>query len=349
MKVAHFSNFSPHRAGLHTAVRDLILAERSAGIDSNYIDYGSDKDCTYSRVWLKDGIVETVSPDWAYEADLLIHHSAVPQRIEKLDKSTVMYLHGRPEYSFNLDWMKRTGCLREEMHRITLPRYKRFITFWEEHLDYWRKLFPDTKLEKVSPPIDIESYPIEGKKYSFKSEENGSPNILICDMWREDITPFNTIIAALKFVDTYCPDAKIHIIAVPVPGKSNPVIDPMFGNLRKTGHLGKIATVVSDLDEIMRASDLMVSPLGIETRVILEASALGLPVVAGTKNPLAMFTADPRNINDTVEAIRKCWGRIKKYKINVQQIVHNKLIKNYNLKKTGIEVSRIYEEILGNK
>ncbi len=72
MKVAHFSNFSPYRAGLHTAVRDLIIAERFVGIDSNYIDYGSTKDCTHSRVWLKDGNIETVSPERAYEADLLV-------------------------------------------------------------------------------------------------------------------------------------------------------------------------------------------------------------------------------------------------------------------------------------
>ncbi len=347
MKVAHFGNFAPNRAGIHAATRDLILAERSVGLDSNYIDWGSEKDATFSRTWLKDGEIETVAPDWAEGADLIIHHSCVPKRIEDLHKPTIMYLHGRPEYSFMLDWENKTGCLREEMYRTTLAWYKKFITFWPQHLDYWGRLLPEANMATVPPPIDLQNYSIEGKKYQFKDEEKGSPNILICDMWREDITPFNTVIAALKFTEQYCPTAKIHVIAVPVPGKNNPVIDPMFGELRKTGYLGKIATVISNLDEIMRACDFIISPIGIETRVILEASALGIPIVAGTKNPLALFTSDPRNIDDTVNAIKKCWGKIKDDE-GIKKQVRTKLKKKYGLGETGKQVKQLYEGVLSD-
>jgi len=351
MKVAHFGNFAPNRAGIHSAARDLILAERSVGIESNYIDYGSEVDCTFSRVWMKDGEVTTVSPDWAIdEADIIVHHSAIPPQVEKTGKPTVMYLHGRPEYSFMLDWMKKTGCMREEIHRATLPQYKKFITFWEEHLNHWKYLFPDKDVGLVPPPIDLKTYSIEGKTHQFKPEENGSPNILICDMWREDITPFNSVIAAMKFAELYCPTAKIHVIAVPMPGQSNPVIDIMFGNLRKSGYLGRIATIIKNLDEVMRASDILVSPVGIETRTILEASALGLPVVAGTGCKLASFTSDPRNINNTVVAIRKCWEKIKSTnRITIKNSVRKRMEKNYGLKKTGNEVRILYEEILDGK
>jgi len=348
MRVGHFGNFAPNRAGIHSAARDLILAERSVGIESNYIDYGSEPNCTFSRVWMKDGDITTVSPDWAInKADIIVHHSAIPPQVEKTGKPIVMYLHGRPEYSFMLDWIKKTGCLREEMHRVTLPQYKKFITFWKEHIAYWEYLFPGRKIELVSPPIDLKKYSIKGNTYQFKPEENGNPNILICDMWREDITPFNSIIAAMKFAELYCPTVKIHIIAVPMPGKSNPAIDPMFGNLRKSGYLGKIATIVKNLDEIMRAADILVSPVGIETRTILEASALGLPVVAGTGCKLASTTSDPRNISDTVEAIKNCWEKIKsENQENIKNKIRKKLERNYGLKKTGSSVREIYERIL---
>lgn len=347
IRVGHFGNFSPNRAGIHSAARDLILAERIVGIESNYIDYGSEKNATFSRVWLKDGEVETVSPDWAIqEADIIVHHSCIPPQVEKLKKPTVMYLHGRPEYSFLLDWENKTGCLREEMHRTTLSWYKKFITFWPQHLDYWKYMLPEADMAVVSPPIDLSRYSIGGKKYSFRDGENGNPNILICDMWREDITPLNTIIAAMKFAERYCPTAKIHVIAVPVPGKDNPVIDPMFGEFRKTGYLGKVATVVENLDEIMRVCDFVVSPLGIETRTILEANALGIPVVAGTKNPLALFTADPRNIDDTVAAIKKCWDKISNSDKDLKQPTRKELEKNYSLEKTGKQVKELYESIL---
>jgi len=348
IKVAHFGNFSPHRAGIHAAARDLILAERSVGIESNYIDYGSEADCTFSRVWMKDGDVTTVSPDWAIDdADIIVHHSCIPPQVQKTGKPIVMYLHGRPEYSFMLDWGKKTGCLREEMYRVTLPQYKKFITFWKSHIDYWKYLFPSREVGFVPPPIDLQKYSVEGKKYKFTSDECGSPNILICDMWREDITPFNTVIAAMKFAELYCPSAKIHIIAVPMPGNSNPVIDPMFGNLRKQGCLGKIATIVSNLDEIMRASDILISPIGIETRTILEASSLGLPIVAGDGCKLASATANPRNISNTVEAIRDCWEKIKTAdKAVIKNNVRKRVERDYGLEKTGIEIKKLYEGIL---
>jgi len=348
MKIAHFGNFCPNRAGIHTAARDLILAERSVGMESNYIDYGSEPDCTFSRVWMKDGDVETVSPDWAInEADIIVHHSAIPPRVQETGKPIVMYLHGRPEYSFMLDWGKKTGCLREEMHRVTLPQYKKFITFWKEHVNYWKYLFPGRKIGLVTPPVDLKRYSVKGKTYQFKPEENGTPNILICDMWREDITPFNTTIAAIKFAEEYCPAAKIHIMAVPVPGKSNPVIDPMFANLRKSGFIGKIAIIISNLDEIMRASDILVSPVGIETRTILEASALGLPVVAGTGCSLASFTSDPRSIDGTVDAIKKCWEKIKSVdKTKTKNSIRGKIKKDFGLIKTGNEVLKLYEGVL---
>jgi len=349
MKVAHFGNFAPNRAGIHSAARDLILAERSVGIESNYIDYGSEADCTFSRVWLKDGEIETVAPDWAIqEADLIVHHSCIPPKVQETGKPIVMYLHGRPEYSFMLDWQKKTGCLREGMHRVSLPQYKKFITFWGEHVDYWKYLFPSREIELAPPPIDLKRYSVKGKIYQFKPEETGSPNILICDMWREDITPFNTVIAAMKFAELHCPTAKIHVIAVPVPGKSNPVIDPMFGNLRKQGCLGKIATIVRNLEDIMRASDILISPVGIETRTILEASALGLPVVAGTGCQLASFVSDPRSIDGTVNAIRKCWERFRSTdKTVTKEKIRGKIKRNYGLNKTGLAVKEIYEGVCG--
>ena len=182
--------------------------------------------------------------------------------------------------------------------------------------------------------------------FTIKIFDHGKPNIMVADMWREDITPFNTVIATMKFVETCCPTAKIHIIAVPVPGASNPVIDPMFGNLRKSGYIGKITTVVSNLEEIMRASDILVSPVGIETRTILEASAIGLPIVAGTGCQLASSTSDPRSIDGTVNAIKKCW---EKFKLIDKKVITGKMRKriekNYGLKKTGLAVKKIYEGV----
>ena len=349
MKVAHFGHFAPNRAGIHTAARDLILAERSVGIDSNYIDYGSEKDCTFSRVWLTDGDVETVSPEWAIEeADIIVRHSAIPDRVMKLEKPTVFYLHGRPEYSFLLDWEKQAGCTREEMHCAKLPQYKKFICFWKEHIDFWKHML-NVEVAVVPPPMDFKNFTIEGTTYKFKLVNDGSPNILICDMWREDITPFNTIFAAIKFAELHCPTAKIHVIALPTPGKNNPVIDPLFANLRKSGYIGKLASLVRNLDEIMRAADFLITPLNIATRTVLEAQGCGLPIVAGTGSSFTSYTADPRCVDKMVVAIKKCWEDIKDDKTEVKKRVREKAMKTFSLKKTGNEVKKIYKEITDGK
>lgn len=346
MKVAHFGNFAPNRAGIHSAARDLILAERSVGIESNYIDYGSEKDAKFSRVWLKDGDVETVSPEWAInKADIIVRHSAIPERVMKTGKPIVFYLHGRPEYSFLLDWQKQAGCTREEMRCAKNLQYKKFICFWKEHIIPWKYMLGGVEVVVVPPPMDFKNFTIDGLTYKYKPNEGGSPNILICDMWREDITPFNVILAAIKFAETYCPTAKIHVIALPTPGEKNPVIDPLFANLRKGGYLGKLSGIVRNLNEIMRAADFLITPLNIVTRIVLEAQGCGLPIVAGTGSLFTPYTADPRCIDEMVLAIKGCWENIKDDK-EIKNCVREKAMKTFSLKKTGNAVKKIYEGII---
>ena len=325
IKVSHFGNFCPHQAGIHSAARDLILAERTAGLDSNYIDYGSGKNCTYSRVWMQDGEITTVSPDWAInEADIIVHHSAIPKKVMDTKKPVVFYLHGRPEYSFILDWKQNKGCMRAEMDYAKNSQYKKFITFWPGHKEIWEQIL-NANVDCVSPPIDLKKYSVEGKQYEFKPTEHGRPNILICDMWREDISPFNSVLAAIKFAKERCPTAKLHIVALPVP-KNVPVIDPLFANLRKSGHIGKLSTIIPNLDEMMRACDILVSPVGIETRTTLEAAACGLSIVGGNGNTLAAFISDPRDIEGTVEAIDLCWDTIRRTGLKTIRRENRKLL-----------------------
>ncbi len=344
MKIAHFGNFAPNRAGIYTMARDLILAERSVGMESNFIDYGSEEGATHSRVWLKDGEIETVSPEWAItDANILVHHSAIPQKVLATGKPVVFYLHGRPEYTAMMDWKKAGKHLAAHEAKFHNPQYKKFITFWESHLEQWSIMFPDAQLECVTPPIDLSKYSLDGKKCDLSEQDNGNPNILICDMWREDITPLNTILAAIRFAKIYCPTAKIHIAAVPFP-KSDNSMDLLFHNFKKSGVVGKVVTIIKNIDELMRACDILVTPLGIETRTVLEASALGLAVVAGTGSLLSNFTSDPRDIVGTADAINNCWQDIKR-RTTMKKDNRTEFETRYGLKITGEEIKTIYERV----
>ena len=344
MRVAHFGNFCPGCAGIHTAVMDLMAAERSAGIESNFVDWGSAVNCTFSRVGMTDGDVTTVAPEWAIkEADLLIRHSAVPPEVEKTGKPIVMYLHGRPEYSFNLDLFGTMGCLREVMHVATLPQYRGFVTFWDQHIPYWKAILPGTSVRLLPTPVNFAKYEQPMVAMDL-GDTSGSPNILICDMWREDYTPMRSVVAAIEFARQFCPTTRIHVFAIPEPN-AKPVVDRMFGNFRKSGFMGKLATIIPNLKAAMWACDMLVSPLSIETRTILEAQACSLPVVAGTGCIGAAYTADSSNIQDTVEAIHACWKGVQG-NIDLKSQVQRKIKDRLSLSQTGEKVSHFYKEML---
>lgn len=344
MKVAHFGNFCPGRAGIHTAVMDLMAVERAVGIESNFVDWGFDPKNEFSRVGIKDEDVTTVAPEWAIkEADLLIRHSAVPPEVEKTGKPIVMYLHGRPEYNFNLDLFGKMGCLREVLHHADSLQYKGFATFWAQHLFYWRALLPGANLHLLPTPLNFEKYNKPETVMDF-GDASGTPNILICDMWREDVTPMRSVIASIEFAQKYCPTAKIHVIALPDPN-ANPVVDRMFGNLRKSGFLGKLATLIPDLKAAMWACDILVSPLNIETRTILEAQACQLPVVASTGCLGATYSADSSDIGATATAINDCWKEVQK-NVGLRKRVQRKIRERLAPDQIGRQVFNFYKEIV---
>jgi glycosyltransferase involved in cell wall biosynthesis len=344
MKIAHFGNFCPSCAGIHTAVMDLMAAELTAGIESKFVDWGSSPNCEYSRVGMKDGDITTVAPEWAIrEADLLVRHSAIPSEVEKTGKPIVMYLHGRPDYSFNLDLFGTMGCLRELIHCSTLSQYRAFVTFWSQHMPYWQAILPGTKVQILPTPVNFVKYEKPTTVANF-GDASGRPNILICDIWREDVTPLRSVVAAMEFARRFCPTTKIHVIALPDP-KANIVVDKMFANFRKSGFMGKLSTLIPNLKEFMWACDMLVSPLNIETRTILEAQACQLPVIAGTGCQGAVYTADSSDITATASVINDCWKEIQintRLKEQVQIKIKNRL----DIKQTGEQVLHFYKEAI---
>ena len=138
LKVAHFAKFAPNQAGISGTAIDMVMAEREVGIDAQLIDYsGSEKPCV---VGLTANGVTTVGPSWAEKADIMVRHSAIPQRLENLGKPLVQSMHGRPEYMFRLDYINKLKIIGEYKRLAADKRYKAAITFWEEHLDFLNML-----------------------------------------------------------------------------------------------------------------------------------------------------------------------------------------------------------------
>ena len=345
MKIAHFAVFSPNQSGMYATVRDLILAERMRGIDAQFIDYTVDaSQATYSKVGLFDKDIVTVAPDWAYkEADILIRHSTLTEPIIRVGKPIVMAMHGRPEYSYMLEHYGKSPVMKIMANHEVDDKYAAYISFWEEHLLFWNLIMPKREITYIPCPVDLKRFNPEGQKF-FSANWTGTPNIVVADMWREDITPFSMIAAAERFRQKYCNTVKLHMFGL--PPKDRGFTSQLGQRLQNSGLLGEANMVVPFLDTVYRSADMVVTPHRIATRIVREALASGCPVVAGTGCKYTPYTADPRDPDSFAYQINRCWENLQEQKDEMRAKVRNVAEAAFGYKATGLAMLALGRKIL---
>lgn len=348
MKVAHFAQFTPNRSGMYETVRDLIFAERMLGVDAQFIDCKGNaengQDC--SRVGLYEGGLETISPEWSYTADILVRHSLAPEPIMRIGIPAIMCLHGRPEYAYVLERARKSPVLSIMTENESNPQYKAFVSFWEEHKSVWDIIIPNKKTHYVPAIVDLSKYNPVGKKFNFGDFE-GEPNIVVADIWREDITPFNVIFAAARFKQLRCPTAKVHIFGTPPP--DTPFIKELMLRLRNKDIVGIADGLVSFMPDVYRAADIVVTPHNIATRVIREALASGVPIVAGSGCRYTKYTADARDYKAFSYQINRCWADLQSNSKKVKREFRDTAEREFNYENTGKAMLSIFDEVLLKK
>ncbi len=345
LKIAHFATFSPNRCGLYATARDMIAAERSVGIDAEMVDVHLEKGRFICSEGLEDGWLKTVGTGWAEKADLFVCHSAVPKKLRDSGTPIILCLHGRPESSFLLDFHKKMPTIDSSIAHGTDKRYWGFISFWPEYLYNHSRLLPKDKLFYVPAMVDLKHYTPKGVNYSFKKEK-GSPNIIIADIWREDVTPYNVLYAAARFRTQYCPDAKIHLYGIPKNKKDT--TRKLTEAIKKTAGIGDICPLITNIGDVFRAGDFLVTPHCIATRVVREALACGLPIVAGTGCKYTPYTADSRNQREFVAEIARCW---KETKGNYQPRIDARLMaeKHFGFEQAGKAAQKVFDVIIARQ
>lgn len=294
MKVAHFAVFSPHQCGLYHTTKDLVLGERKVGIDARFIAVSEDGKVAVQR----DGSFTTESLDWAYNADVLVRHTAIPTHLQTSGKPIVMCLHGRPESSLMLEKAKELPVITAMANKADDCRYRRFVTFWPSYVDIWRRIVGE-KIAYVPACVDLDEFqPLP---------RPGVPNILVADFWREDITPFNVICAAQTFVERHG-EARLRII-----GMDKSVVTPTLRLLAPIrDKIDSVHGVMRDVQSHYAWADMVVTPHVIATRVVRESLACDIPLVAGTGCQYTPYTANPTDIDGFVTAMEKCWESTKR-------------------------------------
>jgi len=342
MKVAHLAEFGPHKSGLYGTTRDLILAEMSVGIDAALVDshVTADKKQIISRPNLKDGDLPIRDIAWAKTADILVHHSIVHQELRNLGIPIVLALHGRPESTFLLEHRRIMSIFGGLSAHGEDHRYKAFFTFWQEYMFHNELQLPKDKLFYVPAPCDLKTYSPAGKGHNFA----GSPSILIVDMWRHDVTPYNTIMAATLFKQKYAPNAKLHIIGA-APKKDS--MKALIKILKKDGVLGEVHPLVENTELCYRGADMVITPHNIATRVVRESLACGTPIVAGTGNRYTPYVEDSRDAEKYADKMNELWQWIKgRTKEQIRAEVRAVAEREFSPTKTGLAAKKLFEDVL---
>lgn len=348
MRIVHFATVAPNRCGLYGTARDLIAAEKLMGFDAGIIDADVAKnEPIYNgrlEVYPKiiDPVLKPKDMEWAMKADIYIRHSLLPTCVQNLGKPLVMAVHGRPESSYRLEESNTVPAISTFQKRGEDKRYKAFLVFWQEYMLFWSTIIPKEKLFYIPAPVDLQYYAPFGKPFQF-GEHNGSPNILICDIWRDDVIPFNMIVAALEFQQKYCKTAKIHMLAV--QGKVLSTLAPILKGVKEAGALGVISGQIKEINEFYAAADMVITPHVIATRTVREPLACGIPVVAGSGNKYTPYTANPMDTSAFAKAINECWEDLRDDGKTVREYARKIAESCFNPKRTGEAMKQMLARI----
>jgi FkbM family methyltransferase len=266
----------------------------------------------------------------------------MPDSFHTSGKPIVFAMHGRPDSSVRLDAADIVPVVRAFAGKAADCRYKAFITYWPEHIAVWEKIIPKSKLFLVSAMIDIEAHRKPVEPFDF-GKYKGRPNLLIADVWREDVVPVDVLFAAERFVKR-TPGAKVHIIGL--PKEYMKAMMPFFSSMRQSGALGLISGQTTNIYSIYAASDIVLTPHVIATRIVRESLARGIPLVAGQGCPYTPYQAAPSDYKAYSTQIERCWRHLQTNGELTKRKCRELADAVFGLQQAGEAVKKVYSHVL---
>ncbi len=336
MNIVHFAPFAPCACGLYEAARDMVVADRDAGHNSNLVDIGlttTDGQYIAGAPGKEDARGERViiSADIAIirDADVLIAHSGVPDNwLSPYQTPMIWMLHGRPRICFSPEQFKRGHSFTLMANIASWPRVKAVVTFWPAHTQYWSVIVPKDKLVTLSaPPIDCKRFSVEGVRHDY-SAMSDKINIILADSWREDIDLYEITNGAIEFArNNEKQDVKFHFFGVQEPLGC---WEYLMAELRLNNALGEVWSRRANMQEVYRAASIVLSPHRITTRVIGEALCCGTPVIAANGNLHATWTCTPDDPSNVSKTITYAIDQMYKVGDKVEKIAQEFSLEKYN-------------------
>lgn len=266
LKVAHLAVVTPGRCGLYETTRELVAGLRGRGVDACIVDPTQAENKLYPDT-LCDRGARLAEMSWALKADVLVSHSGLGKELEATDQPLIHVAHGRPRSSH----LSKHDIYGHMYGKNREDRCKAVVGFWPEHEPYLRVIFPDKPIHTIQAPVDLEAWKPGPGKYKFKGR-GGDINVVITDMWRDDLDPF-VAINAFALWARELPNVKLHLYGMSKKPRG------LLKTLQNDGTLGEFQGFTKGLAHIYRAAHCSVTTQNIDTRSVREAMACGCPVV----------------------------------------------------------------------
>jgi len=370
MRIAHIANWTPHACGLYESTRDLVIAERSLGVDARIIEINIPppvpamvrpvgepcERCGYVQLqrisppkrapdWSEDRGVVKAPLTWLDKVDVICSHSGMPLSLPHGNNIPRIHVaHGRPHSSFLLGSLQNNHVWKAYQGYEKDARWKAIVTLWPGFGRYWKLVFP-RRVEEFTPFVDLDRWTPVKSDYAF-SGKSGEPNIVIADVWRQDKDPFHTLFGFVEFAENN-PKAKLHLYGLqPNDAKA---LAPILDALIAKGVIGEVKGRVDNLVEIYNAADLLITPHVIATRTIREASACGLPVVAGGNQPYTPYYANPERPDEYANAINRAWIDIKNHCEARRKDARTMAERMFDPIKTAKQFVKLFEELSNDR
>lgn len=343
MRIAHWSLFAPAQSGMYETTKDLILAQREAGIECEMIDMHS------LNVSQRDGAFSTATAKYANLADLYVLHSRIEQPFYGDGTPIVFVMHGHPLYTWQSEiyqlepgnptpWSTSLGYFEDFEH------VKRCVTFWEDQLGYWQVLDGPRAASRVRyVPRGI----VFGDRYRPDGEKallSGVPALVICDSFRLFKDSLAIWFGAAIFARKY-PEARLHLFAMPDAG--NPIGDAIrrvVSSSEIRNCLGQLGGLQRQVEKVFRGADILLSTVRGESRIVMEAAACGCDVI--TQSAPNTQEADFRSPDAIAETIERVWLERQAEGAGRREHIYAQTVQAYDITRTVEGMKAIYEELL---
>lgn len=284
LKVVHWGIWGMYQSGMAMTQVELIRYQRKLGLNCGMID-ARDPELVHAHKGFS-----THNQRWADDADLYCLHSHIPAYPGNwFNDGTpkICFLHGMPRYSWESEVYQLETGNDAPMAQLTSyanmkEEFTHWITMWPTQFATWEILDNYQGRVRAAPNgVCLETYSLDGPKASLA----GKPTLLISDQARMCKDPFVMVFGAEYYRQKYEHDARLHIVGFPPQGTGNRVRERWDMLISQSGvHrvLAGVSGIVKNLPNWYRDSDILLTTITDESRVVKEAIASGVDVLAPT-------------------------------------------------------------------